>query len=59
MTGRLAAQVGPWFGPGLPDLPVRRGPTRITDDPMTLEVGNPILATAWFSKHATVHGNGV
>ncbi len=35
--------VGTWFGAGLPDLPVKGGPTmtiRITDDTMTLEIDN-------------------
>jgi hypothetical protein len=41
--------VGPWFGPGLPDLPVKEGSIkalRIMDDGMTLEIDNRVVATA-------------
>ena len=37
--------VGPWFGPGLPDLPVKGGSTmalRITHDTMTLAMDNRV-----------------
>jgi len=37
--------VGAWFGPGLPDLPVKGGSTmalRITHDTMTLEMDNRV-----------------
>jgi hypothetical protein len=60
MTGRLAAQVGPWFGPGLPDLPVNGGSNH--GDPnhcvmMTLEIYNCVVATARFSEHAAADGD--
>jgi hypothetical protein len=61
MTERLAAQVGTWFGPGLPDLPVKGGPTmaiRITDGTMTLEIDDRVVATARFSQHAAADRNG-
>src|SRR5258708_836110 len=47
--------VGPWFGPGLPDLPVKGEPTmaiRITDDMMVLEIDNCVVAIARLSEHA-------
>jgi hypothetical protein len=53
--------VGPWFGPGLPDLPVKGEPTvviRITDGMMVLEIGNSVVATARFSEHAAADGHG-
>ena len=31
---------------------------RITDDTMTLESGNRVVATAWFSEHAAADGSG-
>jgi hypothetical protein len=31
---------------------------RITHDPMTLETGNRVVATAWFSGHAAAGGIG-
>jgi hypothetical protein len=47
--GRLARSGGtwggPWFGAGLPDLPVKGGSTmalRITHDTMTLEMDNRV-----------------
>src|SRR5262249_15578499 len=52
--------VGAWFGPGLPDLPVKGGSTialRITHDTMPLETGNRVVATARFSEHAAAAGN--
>jgi hypothetical protein len=31
---------------------------RITDDTMTLEIGDRVVATARFSEHAAANGNG-
>jgi hypothetical protein len=31
---------------------------RISDDSMTLEIGDRVVATARFSQHATANGNG-
>ena len=53
--------VGPWFGPGWPDLPVKGGPAmaiRITDDMMVLEIGKCVVAIARFDEHAAADGNG-
>ena len=53
--------VSAWFGSGLPDLPVKGSSTmaiRITEDTMTLEVGDRVVATAPFSEHAAADGNG-
>jgi hypothetical protein len=52
--------VGTWFGPGLPDFPVKGGLTmaiQITDVTMTLEIYNCVVATARFSEHAAADGN--
>lgn len=49
--------VGPWFGPGSPDVLPEGGTALavgITDDTMTLGTGNRVVATARFSKHAAV-----
>jgi len=53
--------VGPWFGPGLPDLPVKGGSSmalRITHDTMTLGIDNRVVSTARFSDCAVADGNG-
>jgi hypothetical protein len=47
--------VGPWFGPGLPDLPVKGGSTRalrITSDMMTLGIDSHVGDAARFSELA-------
>ena len=56
-----SGHVGPWFGPGLPDLPVKGDSAmtiRIVDDTMTLEVDNRVVATARFSEHVAADRNG-
>lgn len=57
----LPKVVSTWSGTGLPTLSVKGGPTmaiRITDDTMTLEIDNRIVATARFSEHAAANGSG-
>ena len=54
--------VGPWIGPGLPNLPDKGSPfkaSRITHDTMILEVDNRVVATTWLSEHAAANGNRV
>jgi hypothetical protein len=49
--------VGTWLGNGLPDLSLKEGTALaigITDDMMTLGIGNRLAATARFGKHAAV-----
>jgi hypothetical protein len=49
--------VGTWFGTGLQDVSPTGGTALaigITDDTMTLGIGNRAVATARFSKHAAV-----
>ena len=46
-------------GTGLPDLLFKGGPTmaiRITDDTMTLRIGDRVVATARFREHAAADG---
>ena len=50
-----------WFVTCFPASPTHERPgmtVHITDEMMTLETGNRVVATARFSEHAAANGNG-